>query len=501
MANNNIFQRLGSFFGFGGSSLTPPINSRQRYRGGNRLKPEESQQSFSLEYAQNTSHALHLNSAVAKAATRAIRLGVLGHGIKLRSEIKNRTKDRTTKAYKPNEKANEIVVKDWENWGRVVTIDGKLSWNDACGQVLSTIIESGEAFIRIYNIPPENITKGIRSNIPLSFQIIEADSLDSTYSGEVEGDNYWLDGIYFDKFHRPLKYALKVCIRGLYETRTFDARDILHLFFSSEQRPNSRRGWPWLVSVQGTIDRLDAFLAARLLHAEQSSAVTDYIIQDLNVGSPIAPEESLASYDDVIEQGNKGGGVRLLPPGSQVASRPQIQSHSAEPYVKICEDQIAMSVGITYEGLTLDHSKSNFSSARMGSLVNNERFDEIRKYLIDNFFDVIYRRWVSAWLLTSPPEPTLSQKVEDYKHSWQHTHKPHIEPNKQITAAKQAYELGVVSKTSIASDLGYDLDSEIKQIVREEKMAKDAGIVKDPPVDTFNQSQSTGGDRGNGGQG
>lgn len=477
MANdNNFFHRLGSFFGFG-TSITPPVNQRQRFRGGNRLKPEESQQSFSLEYAQNTSHALHLNSAVARATTRAIRLGVLGSGIKLRSELKNRTKDRATKAYKMNEKANDLVAKEWEKWGRVVTIDGTLGWHDACGQVLSTIIESGEAFVRIYSIPPENRTKGVKSNIPLSIQIIEADALDSHHSGEALNDDYWLDGIKYDKFHRPLAYALKVCIRGTYETREYDARDILHLFIRSEQRPNSRRGWPWLVPVQGTIDRLDSFLAARLLHAEQSSAVTDYIIQDANLGNPIAPEEDLASYDDVVDQGNKGGGVRLLPPGSQVVTRAQIQTTAVDPYVETCQQQIAMAAGITYESLTLDHSRSNFSSARMGTLVNNERFDEIRKYLMTEFFDIIYRKWVSAWLLTSPKEPTLSENPDEYYHSWQHKQRPYVEPYKQLAAAKTAHELGVVSKTSIANDLGYDLDSEIKQMAKDQKAAKEAGIT------------------------
>lgn len=472
--NNNFISNFFSRFGFGsavGGSLNPPTNRRQRIRGYTKLEPEQTQHTGSLDYARNFSHNLFLNSATAKAVGRAFRSGVIGSGVKLRSEVRHKNKDRRTGTYKLNNAVNEKIVKDWEAWGRTATVDGELTWHKLTRKVLSTIIESGECYIRLLDIPPSNEAKGIRSHIPFSMQILESDMLDENYTGTIDENSgeYWMEGIKYDRFNKALSYAFKVIVRGFYETREYDARNTLHLYVSDELRPNARRGWPWLTNVLTVIDRLDAYLATQLLHAESNAAINTYVIPD---STQAAPLDDNTSYEELADQSNRGGGIRVLPAGSQVHERPQIASQQLDQFVTTSLRQVAAAVGITYESIALDHSRSNFSSARMGNLVNSDRFDEIRKFLIEEFFDVAYRRWLRAYLLTNPFPASPSENTDNYHHSWIAKKIPHVEPVKAVTAAEKLHKLGIVSKATIAQDLGYDLDSELKQMVIDEKASE-----------------------------
>lgn len=473
---NNIFNNFFTKLGFGsatGGSINPPSNRRQRTRGYVKLEPEQAQQISSLDYARNFSHNLFINSATAKAVGRAFRSGVIGSGIKLRSELRHKNKDRKSGTYKLNTVVNEKIVNDWEKWGRTATVDGELSWHKLTRKVLSTIIESGECYIRLLDIAPSNESKGIYSNIPFSMQLLESDMVDETYGGPITENSgeYWMDGIKYDRFNKPLAYAFKIVVRGLYETRVFDARNTLHLYVADEVRPNARRGWPWLTNVLTVIDRLDAYLATQLLHAESNAAINTYVIPDPTMADPVF-EDDQNPYNDLVEQGNRGGGVRILPAGSQVVERPQIASQQIDQFATASLRQVAAGVGLTYESISLDYSRSNFSSSRMGNLSNGDRFDEIRKFLIEEFFDVAYRRWLRAYLLTSPFPNSPSEKIEDYQHSWVSKKTPHVEPVKAVVASEKLHNLGIISKSTIAQDFGYDLDSEMKQMALDDKTAK-----------------------------
>ena len=481
MANNNkgFLGFLSNMFG-GGMSVSPPVNLRQRVKGYTKLDPETSQRSYSLDYSRNFSHNLFVNSAPAIAVGNAFRHGVLGSGVRLRSEVKNKHKDRTTGQHKYNERANERIEKDWKKWGKCCTVDGLLGWHEFSRKTLNTIIESGEAFIIMYDIAPENRIKGIKSNIPLSFQLLEGDMVDETYAGEItNAGDYWIEGIKYNKFGRPLSYAFKVVVNGLYETKIYDARNILHLFMADKLRPNARRGFPWLTPVVSTIDKLEAYMSSMLLYMEQSSSVNTYIVPEAGVGDTQGPQpEEL--YESVHNESNRGGGIRVLPPGSSVIERPQVGAAQLDPFIQASLRTVAMAVGLTYEALTLDFSKTNFSSGRLSNLVNTDRYNEVRTYLIENMFDVIYEKWLKAYLLTKPFDSLPSENPEDYNHTWSIKKQQYIDPTKALNASKTAYELGIVSKSTLAEDHGYDYASELKLQAQDIRAVAEAGLSQNP---------------------
>lgn len=465
MANifTGLFTRLGWGPAASAQSINPPVNRRQLLRGYTKLEPEKAQHNSSLDYARNTSHNLMLNSAVAKAVLNAFLGGVIGSGVELRSEITRRNKDRKTGEYKLNEAANEEVQNAWKHWGEIASADGTLTWNELTKRVLASIIESGECFVRFIPHNPSSDS----DRLPFSLQILEGDMLDEHYSGSiVEGSGeYWQEGIRYNAYGMPLRYAFKVVENGVYVTKEFVAGDgILHLFFKDSLRPNSRRGWPLLTPILGVIDRMEAFMAMALLHSESNAAVNTYLIPDPTMASPL--DDNSVTLDEMGEISTKGGGVKVLPAGTRIHERQQIQSAQLRDFVQTSIQQVASAVGLSYEAIALDYSKSNFSSNRMGAVVNQERFREVRDMLVQDLFEPVYKRWLSTYLLTTT---SGSVRTADYPRSWHHKSVPYMDPQKQIAAMKGLSDLGVISKTTLAKELGYDYASELKVMEKEPK--------------------------------
>lgn len=471
LGTNNIASR---------GAVNPPINNRQADYGTTVYTPEEAQKPVSLEYSRNFSHRLFINSAAAKAAGRVLVQGVIGPGLELRSEIRRKTK--TNGVYKLNEPANKKIVDAWNEWGRAVSVDGQLSWLEFTRRALHTMIESGDVFVRFYDIVPENPVirlkpKSKKEQIRLSLQLIEGDSLDTTYTGTInqtEGD-YWLDGVKYNKFGRPLAYAFKVMVQGVYQTKEYNASEVLHLYKKDDLRPNSRRGWPWLTPVLSVIDRMQAYFASQLLHAENNAAVTTYLTSD--IFGPYTPEQKAAQNQIITNTPSRGGGERRLPPGTKVYERPQIAATQLTPYISASLQQVASAIGVTYEILASEFSNASFSSARLGAINNGERFREIRELLIRDLFEVVYIRWLERFLLTSPFDENYSTNAYDYEHSWSAKEVPYVDPNKATVAARTARDMNVVSLSTAARNLGFDYMAELKQQAADEQAAKDLGIT------------------------
>ena len=462
---------------YSGSSVNPPVNNRQRMKGGVTLTPEQSQQRANLDYVRNFSHNLFINSAVARSVGRVFRLGVIGPGIELRSEVRRRNKDRKTGVYKFNDDLNEQITDDWNDWGRACTVDGQLSWYECTRKALTTMLESGDCFVRFYSVPAENTAIRYRSPIPFSLQLLESDMLDSNHSGQVSDPNeYWKDGIKYDRFGRPLAYGFRVIVRGNYETVEVPANEVIHLYLRDELRPNSRRGWPLLTSVIGVVDRMETYMATQLLHAEQNAAVSTYLIPpDYGNSAPPLGDEGDDPYADVVNRGNRGGGVVPLAPGTQVIERPQIAATQLDPFVTASLQQIAAAVGVTYEALALDFSRANFSSSRLATIMNSERFNELRQFLEREFFEVVWHRWLELTLLR-PEYQRQSQDPADYHHSWAHKRLPYVDPQKSIAAAKLAYDLGLASLETLSHDNGYDFESEMRKRAQNNTLLEELGI-------------------------
>lgn len=464
-------------------ATSPDSNWRQVQKSNARYTGKQAQ-AESLESMQNFSHFLFLNSALARAIGQQFRLGVIGTGIHLTSEVKKKNPVRGSRAangdniYKLDKPINKQIEEDFKRWGRAVTVDGQLSFYESMRKVLTTVIESGEAFILFHDVEARNPMLGRQlfgqKNKPVvfSYSILEGDFCDSMYhSGDSGGGDFWEMGIKYNRWGMPLKYAFKVEVNGLYQTREYDAQNVLHLFMRDTQRPGTKRGYPWILPVRHMVDMSEAYMKVQLKHAEQAASVNTYMTMPLDTDQPQGFDET--DYADLIEAGNTGGGTRLLPSGTIVTEKQQIPASQLEPFIRAAEQQIAIAAGITYEGLTGDYSQSNFSSARLSNIVNSERFGELQTFIINKFLEIVYERWLKAYLLTQPFKRNIPTDLSFYNHSWSTRVWPPVEVDKAMKAALAKIEAGIASKSSIARDFGYDFETEVMQRKRDEELEKE----------------------------
>ena len=469
---------------FGGKTgpLDANKGNRQTAKAFYRFTPEQSQSSnLSLIEAQNFSHDIFLNSNFGRSIGRSFRQGVLGDGLTLRSEVRYKNPSRSSAqkgARKLNDAVNKQIQDDWKKWSRAVSRCGQLSWDELCRLVLSTMIESGEVFIRLYEAAPENQAKGVtkKGGVPLTLQVLEADMVDEKRTNVVdEAGNYWIQGIKFDPDGRPLAYAFRVIINGNYETREFPASNVLHLFMRDEQRPSTRRGWPWVTASRHLTDQADAFIKAQLVHAQRSATPNAYVVQAPE-GQTVTPADEALDYSGITNRSSADGSIVTLPHGSSVTEAKHNVASSIEPYIVATQQLVAMGIGITSDELSLDSSRQNFSGLRAGGIKNAGRYSEVRTFLINNFYNIIYRVWWLPRYLLTIKDNTWSVDPDAYPFSWSYKHPPYVEPVKQLEAHQLAYDLGVVSKSTIAHDLNYDFESEQQQRLLDSRIEKTNAI-------------------------
>ena len=101
----------------------------------------------SLRLLRNRARQLVRDSDFAKAALRAVRNNVVGTGIKHQAQV------QLLRGGKLDDRVNRLIEKQWDEWTCADTchVAGQLSWHDIQRLSITSMIESGEVFIRLVN--------------------------------------------------------------------------------------------------------------------------------------------------------------------------------------------------------------------------------------------------------------------------------------------------------------------------------------------------------------
>lgn len=456
------------------------------------LDAEETEK-LTLKTARDISHTLHLKNPLAQGVTQAYRAGVIGSGIELSSEIKRVS--RRNPDGKLMERANQEVERVWKAWTKKCSTDGQHSWFEATNKILTSLIESGEVFIIFNDVAPTREMEEMR--IPFSFEILEGDSCDETYNGGPllgQGD-YWNQGIHLNKYGRPLEYALKTYQEnGLKQTAIFSAQNILHLRFKDAERPGSVRGWPLLTPALGVLANIQTYMKTQLEHAITNSATSVWLNQPRGAEQPrLISKKGLNALNQV-----KGGAVRLLPADTQVTERPPIPATNLDSFVRITEKMVASAAHLTVSAITLDNRESNFSVSRLDTQLNRNRYKEVQTLMNEDFCEEIFERLFNTYLLKN----TISgvANVKNLTHSWKNTVNEPTEPLKAANTARIHYEMGIKARSTVAREMGYDYEAEMRKAAVDDKMAKEHGQLERlisarkgvPPEDRLSDADTDG---------
>jgi lambda family phage portal protein len=384
-------------------------------------------------------------------------------------------------------KINNQIEQAWSNWKRYDSCHtaGRLCFTDIEKVIVRSLVTDGEIFVRFVRKPFG------RSNIPFALELLEADQLDSEYTGRSsKKKNTWRMGIEQNEFGRAVQYAfLKKhpgdtpfgTPVGQREHMIVPASEICHIFVSN--RPSQSRGEPWLSSSILSLHHLAGFQEASVIRARAASSLMGFITSpegELDQGGEVYDNERVSQFEP--------GKFSYLQAGESVTV-PDFDSPNSEfpEFMSAMLRSVASGCGISYESVSKDFSKTNYSSSRLSLLEDRNHYRSLQTYLIENFHSRVFDAWLEMATLSGAlalpsydTEPERYRKVRWIPRGWDW-----VDPQKEIIAAKEAIKAGLKTQAQIVSENGGDLEELLPARKAEVEAAEQLGLKFDTDMSTY----------------
>jgi len=308
-----------------------------------------------------------------------------------------------------------------------------------------------------------------RNPYSLTLRLIEADRVSTPDSeGESEARNEEsgsriVDGVEINREGEVVKYHIASYHPLAEETQdeiTWTAVEaygqetgmpnILHIM--TMERPEQRRGIPFVSAMIEQIKQLDRYLDSELAASIVAAMLTVFIESDAQDDGEYAINDNIDEGDKVtddqmkVELGN--GSVYELPPGKRVSSvNPQRAPSAFDSFVGRMVTMVASSVEIPPEVL-LHQYNSNYTAARAAALDFWRVVKRYRQRFIDSFNQPVYEQWLSEAValgrIEAPgffDDPAVREAWCGCE--WIGASQGHVNPEKEVNAARTRMELGL----------------------------------------------------------
>lgn len=367
---------------------------------------------------RNRARDLRRNNPYAAKGIQAITSNVVGPGI--------------TTQFRGD--APEALEALWAAWAETFEIDfdGRNNIYGLERLIMDAVAESGEVLVRRRFVASKDF--------PLQYQVLESDFLDASRTEAAAGGNYIVQGIEFDEQGRRVAYylfeshpgATTGTLVGAVKSNRVPAEDVLHIF--RMERPGQARGVTWLAPILVRVKDLDEYEDAQLMRQKIAACFTVFV---RDIGAPMDDEDE--ECPDELGERVEPGIIEHLPNGKTVefAKPPEVTGYGE--YVATVLYGIAAGLGITYEALTGDLSKVNYSSGRMGWLEFGRNIKTWRDTLmIGHFLNPVCKEFMRFAALKG-----VSTKGLSYVHVA--PAREMIDPAKEISATVESIKAGLTT--------------------------------------------------------
>ncbi len=195
--------------------------------------------------------------------------------------------------------------------------------------------------------------------------------------------------------------------------------------------------------------------------------------------------------------------VQELGPGEEIKfAEPADVGGSYEAFMRVQLQSVAIGLGITYEQLSGDLSKVNFSSIRAGLLEVRRRMEQIqRNAMVFQLCRRVWRWWLPATVLSGRVQVPAEERAKMsrlLRAQWQPPGWEYVEPEKDIKAAVRRIRAGLSSRSLEAAKLGLDVEELDRQIAADNERARELGLVFDSDASSDMDGQARAGALGAG---
>lgn len=308
---------------------------------------------------------------------------------------------------------------------------------------------------------------------------LHPEQLDRALTRRLDGGGVIVQGIEFDAFGRIAAYHIRPVMPGdplaglaLASTRV-PAGGVLHIF--RPLMPGQVRGLSWFAPVLLPAKELDALLDAMLVRAKVAA---------MHVGVVTAPD-GLPGYDSAQDGGTldvtlEPGAMPVLPPGRAIEFMDIPDQGGASTLLVETLRAIAIGAGITYEQLSGDYSKVNYSSERSAKLEFRGFIESIQHHImVFGFCRPVWSRFIRAQVLSGTlsactylADPAAFDVAKWLPPAW-----PWVDPQNEAAAAEIALRNHLRSRSEIIAERGYDAEDVDAEIAADAARLRALGLT------------------------
>lgn len=452
---------------------------------------------WNLRTLRHRCRSMYMCVPLATGAIKTARTNVVGAGLVLKPCLDANTLGLTDDEADKLEREIEL---EWNLFANTkdCSADRRLTFGQIQRLAFLSQLMNGDVFVLPKVLKRKNVT------YDLCLDIIEADRVCNENFAEDYGKKQ--GGIEVDESGAPVNYFIskfypqqmqKDAVDNWVTVPAFGAktgrRNVYHMY--DPERPQQRRGVPFLAPVIESLKQLgrysDAELMAAVISGMFSVAITSDSPDAAQVGEmatvpmdPTAPIPDATASTSDIALGN--GAIFGLAPGESVQvinpSRPNAQF---DPFVTSVMRQVGAGLEIPVE-IILKHFQASYSASRAALLEAWKLFKPMRQLLVEDLCKPVYEEWfteaVAKGRINAPgffKDPRI--KAAYLGSEWTGPAQGQVDPEKEVTAAKERVNQGFSTRAKETAELtGMDFMQNLRQRIKEEKLMREGGLL---PID------------------
>ena len=314
-------------------------------------------------------------------------------------------------------------------------------------------------------------------------------------------------GVFVDENGRPAAYRFVRRESGYDRDIDLAARDavglrrVIHVMDRGDV-PDSPRGISVMAPILKVIAQADQLadytLAQALLQSIYAAVIKspEASVDAFNAIESLAEEQEDLAADlwevwgqrlDALKNGSINlsdpAGIAHLGPGEEFEMHtPQTPGSQYVPFAQDLRREMARRLGILFETFTLDFSKANYSSVRMGNATVWPIALRRRERIVAPFQQAIYEAWLDEEVATGRVPfkggyrafRANFDKVVDTE--WRGPKRPSADPYKDALANKVELETGATTLQAIYAEKGEDWEEALEQQAREARKLIDLNL-------------------------
>lgn len=459
--------------------------------------------SGNLDTLERRSRALYQNSSFAGAAVNTKIVNVVGSGLKCRPTLNYALLGLTREQALAWEKKTRNL---FDLWAESKDCDAERECNFAQLQdiALKTELICGDAFaLRCYTADEHRpfgtcfkILEGNRCRNPEGLNDTEklAMGVEVDEHGAVIAFHFTTKPIY-----NLDNYTDSIPTQRVKAWNDCGCRNVIHIF--EADRPNQRRGVPWLAPVISQIKQQERYQDAELIAAVVSAFFTVFIKSN---NSELAPEfmgnvlDSQRVEDSRLPKSAaelSPGGIVELGSGEDISTaNPTRPNANYGTFVDAIFTDIGSRLGISKE-VILKQFKSDYNGVRAAILESKKYFDKSRVNLATDFCQPIYDAWldecVKLGFIDCPGYEDPMKKALWHKCRWIGDAAFMLDPLKETQAIKMQLDEQLTTRHAACSQINGSEYEEIAASLAEELRLREELGLPSPGAVSKSENVST----------